>query len=76
MSETERLPTIEQDGFIFGITLLINACGEKDDYDGADHVKAGLPMIMSCTRCQSRVAGGAAKLYPRNGSYVAYCGIC
>ena len=75
VTEAERLAG-HPVAFILGLDLLIRAVGQKDDYGAADHAAARLPMVMSCTRCAGTMAGAAARLYPRKGSYAAYCGSC
>ena len=76
--DTEMLlPTLERNGYQLGLSVLIAACWNKDGYDAADHARAGLPMLMSCTRCTGPMAGAAARLYRRrDGSTAAYCGSC
>lgn len=78
MMDTEMLlPTIERNGYQLGLSVLIAVCGDKHGYDADDHARAGLPILMTCTRCAGTMAGAAARLFRRrDGSTAAYCGSC
>ena len=74
--DTSMLPAIDRNGYQLGLSLLIAACGDKIRYDAADYARAGLPVVVSCTRCTGAVTGGAARLYRAREGYAAFCGTC
>ena len=46
--------------YVRGLDLLRDASGDKNTYTSDDHTRAGLPMLVACTGCQTTMAGASA----------------
>ncbi|RZU73476.1 hypothetical protein EV384_1881 [Micromonospora kangleipakensis] len=61
-------------GLPTGLHLLQAVAGYKSAYTWADHEKAGLPMVVACTACQTTMLGASALIDSNGYWWYADCG--